>query len=115
MAARVISFGDVVTVARSIYICTLHFTQKLRAALQVFTDHATLSDYHVRASLLAELATLCSNNTLNSNIAGEVMASSSRLDMYSQRHSQLTLQRGHAVFGRPPIRCSAMFNICLID
>lgn len=88
------------------------FTQKLRAALQVFTDHATLGDYHVRASLLAELATLCGNDTLSSNIAGEVMASSSSLDMYSQHHSQLTVQRGNVVFGRPLYQCDIQHLFC---
>lgn len=72
----------------------MHF-QALRAALQVFTDHATLSDYQVRAKLLSELCA-CSANI--SWAAHEISSSASRLTLYSDHLQELFASRGSVNF-----------------
>ena len=88
------------------FICVTHtcthahtHTQELRAALQVFTDHATVCDHQVRASLLAELAAVCGASGHGGagavvGMSGEVRISAARLAVYSEHLPQHILQQG---------------------
>lgn len=93
------------TLLLSLQIC---HTQELRAALQVFTDHATVCDYQMRARLLAELTALCNNHafSVSVSVAGEVSASSARLDVYSDH---LTLQHGAVKRGEPSVYTACVY------
>ena len=65
----------------------------------MFTDHATVCDHQVRASLLAELAAVCGASGHGGagavvEMSGEVRVSAARLAVYSEHLPQHILQQG---------------------
>lgn len=76
----------------------IFFLQSIRAALQVFTDHATVCDYQERQRLLTELVSLCTNSGAV-EIAREIRASSAALQFDTEFRPQPSIQRGTITYG----------------
>ena len=94
------------TTILSLFVLRTHtHTQELRAALQMFTDHVTVCDHHVRASLLAELAAVCGAGGHGGagavvGMSGEVRVSAARLAVYSEHLPQHILQQGTVQYSK---------------
>lgn len=73
--------------------------QSVRAALQVFGDHATVYDYQERQQLLAKLALVCTSSGAV-EVAGEVHATLVSLQRYIENNSQLIIHRGKLTYGK---------------
>ena len=71
----------------------------------MFTDHVTVCDHQVRASLLAELAAVCGAGGHGGagavvGMSGEVRVSAARLAVYSEHLPQHILQQGTVQYSK---------------
>ena len=71
--------------------------QAFRAALQVFTSHASVWDFSVRTKLLTELSSLLGASSWT---ASELSASVAQLRAYSEQPPKYPVQRGTVEFSK---------------
>ena len=67
----------------------------------MFADHATVFDYQERQRLLADLVSLCTSSG-SVDVAGEVHATSTSLQIYFEYSPKLSIQRGTVTYSESP-------------
>lgn len=82
----------------SMHMCKyVYLMQAFRAALQVFTSHASVGDFSVRTKLLTELSSLLGASSWT---ASELSASVAQLCTYSEHPPKYPVQRGTVEFSK---------------
>ena len=92
-------------------IYTKLFLQDVDAALEVFTNHASVSDYHLRKQLMTSLVSMCASDHY---IAGVANAWCKRLQECSTTKALVKIERGNLAYGNQPLRISICF-ICFLQ
>ena len=75
----------------------------MKAALQVFSNHATVRDYNMRMQLMEELVSLYTADS--PHIAGTARACCASLEFRVKHRIAVTMRRGEHSWGRRVMMC----------
>jgi midasin len=75
-----------------------HKIMDVDAALQVFTSHASVSDYHMRKGLMTTLVSLCASDY---HFAGVAHAWCTSLQEYADKKAHVAIERGDFTYNVP--------------